>query len=74
MEKVCIICDKKADYLVRGTNNAYCADHAKEFFSDTSYLSTIKDEANRLKQMIDERIDQFSEIKEDLEKKQVEEE
>jgi hypothetical protein len=74
MEKLCTICDKPAVYMVRGTNIAYCADHAKEFFSDTSYLSTIKDEANRLKKMLDERIDQFSEIKEDLEEKQVEEE
>ena len=74
MDKLCIICDKKASYLVRGTNNAYCSTHAKEFFSDTSYLSTITDEANRLKKMIDERIDQLTEIKEDLEEKQVDKE
>ena len=44
----CIICDKEAQWFVRGTSNAYCEEHAKEFFSDTSYLASVEEDAQRL--------------------------
>lgn len=66
MQKLCIICQKPAVYIIRGTNTAYCEEHAKEFFSDTSYLAEIKDEAQRLKSFVDSQIDQLTEVKEEL--------
>ncbi len=69
MQKYCIICQKPAVYIVRGTNNAYCEEHAKECFGDTSYLASIKEEAERLKKIVDSQIDQLTEVKDGLEQK-----
>lgn len=69
MEKKCIICNKKAEYLIKGTNNAYCEEHAEEFFGDTSYLAQVEAEANQLKDALNAQLDQLAEVKAELEKK-----
>lgn len=49
----CIICSKEGTFVIQGTTTAYCEEHAKEFFGDTSYLASVEDEAKRLKDLLD---------------------
>jgi len=51
----CTICSGEAQFVVAGTAIAYCEEHAKEFFADTSYLASVADEAKRLKDLLDEQ-------------------
>ena len=53
----CIMCDEKAKYKIKDTMNYYCLECAKENFSDIDILLKIEDEAKRLKQFLDEKID-----------------
>jgi len=53
----CIVCDKEAQWCVKGTSTAYCDEHAHEMFSDTSYLSSVEEEAQRLKKVVDAALD-----------------
>jgi len=49
----CIVCDKEAQWCVKGTSTGYCDEHAHEMFSDTSYLASVEEEAQRLKTLVD---------------------
>jgi hypothetical protein len=49
----CIICEKIAPYVVKGTSTFYCEEHAIEFFGDITYLVKAKEEAKRMKELID---------------------
>ena len=42
MNKKCIICDKNAEFLIKGTNDYYCKDCAEDAFSDLSYLEKME--------------------------------
>jgi hypothetical protein len=53
----CIICDAPAPYVVKGTANGYCEEHAIEFFGDVTYLVKAKEEAKRIKELLDDTAD-----------------
>jgi hypothetical protein len=53
MPKKCMICGKPAYYMVRGTNDAYCMDCAKDCFSDLSFLEQVERDAKVLKGFVD---------------------
>jgi hypothetical protein len=58
MPKKCIICGKEAEYLVKGTSNAYCGHCAADCFSDTSLLQKVEEAALELKKIINGKIGQ----------------
>ncbi|MEM2115510.1 MAG: hypothetical protein QXD62_00135 [Candidatus Woesearchaeota archaeon] len=46
MQKLCIICQNPAKYMIKGTAIYYCEDCAKEFFEDISYLVPISEDSS----------------------------
>ena len=57
MRKKCIICEKEAEYEVKGSNSHYCKECAKDYFGDISYLIRIEEEAQRLKKVIKDKLE-----------------
>ncbi len=64
--KKCIICGKEAKYQIKGTNNYYCEECAKELFSDLSVLIPIE-ESSSLNQIESEEIEKINQLKDDQE-------
>ena len=58
MVKKCIICDVPAEYRIKDSTEFYCEGCAKENFSDISYLQKVVEEAERLKEVIKERLNE----------------
>jgi len=56
MNKKCNICREEAGFRIKDTNDFYCKDCALEHFGDLSYLKTVEEEAQLLKQALKERI------------------
>ncbi|MFC1801808.1 hypothetical protein ACFLZB_05080 [Nanoarchaeota archaeon] len=57
MAKKCIICNEEANFKIKDSNEFYCDECAKEHFSDLSFLVKIEEEAQRLKEVIKEKMD-----------------
>ena len=75
MAKKCIMCEKNADLMIKGTSDFYCRECAVEQFGNIEVLVSVDDEANRLKKKVDEIITQADEIlKEQKEKEDTSEE
>jgi hypothetical protein len=55
MPKKCIICGEEAQYRIKDNADFYCKDCALENFGDLSFLQSIQEEAERLKEVIKER-------------------
>ena len=55
MGKKCIICGEEAEFVIKNSSESYCADCAKEHFSDISFLQKIEDEAKKLDQYVKEK-------------------
>ena len=52
MPKKCIICGKEAEFAIKGSNESYCEECAKEHFSDLSLLVKVEEQAKALKDLI----------------------
>ena len=57
MAKKCIICDENAVYKIRDTADFYCQSCAEDSFADLSVLVTIEEEVQRLKRVVEEKLD-----------------
>lgn len=58
MGKKCIICGEgEAVYKIKDTSDYYCEECAQENFSDLSVLVKVEEEAKRLQQFLEEKID-----------------
>ena len=57
MAKKCIICDGQAEFQIKSTSDYYCRECAQESFADLSVLVKVEEEAQRLKELMEERID-----------------
>jgi len=51
-----MICGKKAEFTIKNSSEAYCAECAEEHFSDISYLQKIEEEAKKLQTFVAEQI------------------
>jgi hypothetical protein len=59
MAKKCIICQARdAAFCIKGTNNCYCYRCAVEHFGDVGLLVRLEDDAKKLKEYIDKRINE----------------
>jgi SLT domain-containing protein len=54
MSKKCIICEEKAEFTIKGSNENYCEECAKENFSDLSLLLKVEEQAQALKKIINQ--------------------
>ncbi len=57
MPKKCGLCDDEARYRVKDTLQLYCYGCAAEHFGDISYLQQLEDDARKLLNVIEEKID-----------------
>ena len=55
MNKHCIICNESAVYKIKDTSDYYCDDCAQENFADISLLVKVEEEAQKLKQFVEEK-------------------
>lgn len=58
MGKKCIICNEEAIYKIKDTSDYYCQDCAEENFADTSILIKVEEEAQRLKEYIEQKVNE----------------
>jgi len=56
MPKKCIICDNPAQYVIKDTSDGYCQECAIECFNDTSLLLSVEEQAQELKKLIKENM------------------
>ena len=59
MDKKCIICNKPAEYQIKGTSDFYCRECAEELFNDLKMLIKIEEEVKCLKKHIDEKMQEL---------------
>ncbi|HIH11181.1 TPA: hypothetical protein HA241_03260 [Candidatus Woesearchaeota archaeon] len=57
MAKRCIICDENAVYKIKDTADFYCQSCAEDNFGDLSVLVSVEEEALRLKQALEQKLD-----------------
>ncbi len=57
MGKKCIVCGAEAEYRIKDTSEFYCMECAEENFSDISLLVKVEEQAQRLKEAVQEKID-----------------
>jgi hypothetical protein len=55
--KKCIICRGEAEFCIKGTSDYYCKDCAEEHFDDINVLQKVEEEAQKLKRIINEKIE-----------------
>lgn len=58
MAKKCIICESEAKYKIKDGNEFYCQECAEESFADLSLLQEVEIEAQIIKKLVDEKIDE----------------
>jgi len=69
MAKRCIICGKSAIYRVKDTPDFYCEECAEESFGDVTMLINVEEEAQRLKEFLKQRMEDYLEEEEGVKKK-----
>ncbi len=57
MAKKCIICNEvEAVYKIKDTSDYYCQDCAEENFADLTNLIKVEEEAQRLKEYVEKKL------------------
>lgn len=59
MAKRCVVCGEEAKYQIKDTSDYYCEDCAGENFADISMLLRIEEEANRLKELLKNKLEEM---------------
>jgi len=58
MSKKCIICDESAEFCIKDSSEYYCAECAKEQFSDLDLLVKVEEQAKALKEaLVEEKLE-----------------
>ncbi|MBW2987390.1 hypothetical protein KY336_02460 [Candidatus Woesearchaeota archaeon] len=57
MGKKCMICGQEAVYMIKNTSDAYCKDCASDCFSDLSFLQSVEEQAQELKELVKQKIE-----------------
>lgn len=57
MAKKCIICGNEAEFCVKNSSECYCQNCAEEQFGDLDLLVKVEEEAQKLKDMLDEKME-----------------
>ena len=56
MAKKCILCGEASVLRIKDTSDFYCQECAEDNFADISILVKVEDEAQRLKAIVDEKL------------------
>lgn len=57
MAKKCIICGNDAEYCIKNSSECYCQNCAEEQFGDINMLVRIEEEVQKLKRIVEEKIE-----------------
>ena len=57
MGKKCIICNDPAAFCIKDSSECYCSECAEEHFSDISFLVKVEEDAKKIKELVDEKLD-----------------
>ena len=52
MPKKCILCEKEAEYCIKGSSESYCKECAVEQFQDVDYLQRIEERSKKVVSLI----------------------
>ncbi|HLD72302.1 MAG TPA: hypothetical protein VJA23_01840 [Candidatus Nanoarchaeia archaeon] len=66
MAKKCILCDGKAKFKIKDSTDFYCQDCAEDSFSDLDLLVKVEEEAQQLKRILQEKMNDLSETEQEL--------
>jgi len=69
MVKKCVICSKPAVYMIKDTADYYCEECAEENFADISMLIKVEEEAQRLKEFVNQKLEGNDDGSDDAETK-----
>jgi len=68
MPKKCIVCEEKdAEFTIKGSSKGYCKECAEEHFGDISVLVKVEEQAKKIKEIVDSKIEENSEKEEPTE-------
>ena len=56
MDKKCIICEAAAEYMIKDSIDYYCKNCAEDFFADLDMLCKVEEEAQKLKEYLNEKV------------------
>jgi hypothetical protein len=56
--KKCLICGEEGEYIIKNTSDVYCKDCATDCFSDLSFLQKVEEQAQELKQLVKEKMEE----------------
>ena len=56
--KKCVMCGEDAKYVIKDTADAYCEECAVDCFNDVSFLQKIEEQAQQLKELVKDRIEE----------------
>ncbi|MBW2980744.1 hypothetical protein KY360_04990 [Candidatus Woesearchaeota archaeon] len=54
MPKKCILCEKEAEYCIKGSSESYCKECAVEQFHDVDYLQKIEEQARKIVSLVED--------------------
>jgi hypothetical protein len=60
-----MICGQEAIYMIKNTSDAYCKDCASDCFSDLSFLQSVEEQAQELKEFVKQKIENTDLLRED---------
>ncbi len=63
MPKKCILCDKEAEYCIKGSSETYCKECAIEQFQDVDYLQKIEEvQTKKVNEILSDKIEEGADI------------
>ena len=58
MPKKCILCEKEAEYGIKGSSETYCKECAVEQFQDVDYLQKIEEPSKKVMNLINDSVEE----------------
>lgn len=56
MEKKCHICGADAEYVIKDSTDFYCKECALDYFADLDMLCKVEEEAQKLKEFLNDKV------------------
>ncbi len=58
MPKKCILCEKEAEYCIKGSSETYCKECAVEQFQDVDYLQKIEEQSKKVVSLVGDAMEE----------------
>ena len=74
MPKKCILCEKEAEYCIKGSSESYCKECAVEQFHDVDYLQKVEEQPKKIVSLVGDAIEEKSQVEDPFDEGMSEEE